>query len=243
MNLNPYKQNKHIIFDDDDDVIECIEEHDYAECGKDDSYKHDENLNKSTSNNLASSNHTGIKVLNVTLTKNLLKKEKSFGFHLKGDTNTDTHYINFVEENTAAHRAGLKPFDKVVNVNGVCVKYYKTSQLIEHISYETSLNSFKINLVIERKENENGGIANNLVKKMGANASSYNDENEIVNNSNFYKDDDDDDESNGYSSFFNSNDLLKRTFCKYFFLIYITWWLSKTWEDYCETRFFEWVLC
>ena len=52
---------------------------------------------------------------------------------------------------------------------------------------------------------------------MGANTSSYNDENETVNNSNFYKDDDDDVGSNGYSNFFNSNDLLKRTFCKYFF--------------------------
>ena len=117
----------------------------------------------SLKSNASSSNNKTIctTCLDVILVKNKLKKEKSFGFQLRGDELVKgKHYIENVENNTAASRVGLKKYDKIVRINGVCVSEFFISQVIQQIEYETSLNDYKLHLSVQRGRSMGNSISN-----------------------------------------------------------------------------------
>lgn len=93
-----------------------------------------------------------IKNLTFNLVKNRSKKEKSFGFQLKGESSKNgEHYIDLIEPNTPSERVGLKKLDKILKVNGISVEKLNINNLFDLLEYETSLNDFKLNLVVRRK--------------------------------------------------------------------------------------------
>ena len=114
------------------------------------------------------------------------KKEKSFGFQLRGDELVKgKHYIENVENNTAASRVGLKKYDKIVRINGVCVSEFFISQVIQQIEYETSLNDYKLHLSVQRGRNMGNSTSNedvlfNYNNEEMEDDSSYSNNQEIV---------------------------------------------------------------
>jgi C-terminal processing protease CtpA/Prc len=91
--------------------------------------------------------------LNITLLKNRAQNEISFGFDLLGENGSlrrGEHRIEGVDAGSAAHRANLKPGDRLVSVNGYNVQEMKADELFSLIEYETSVNSMKLNMVVLR---------------------------------------------------------------------------------------------
>ena len=169
------------------------------------------------------SNNSVIKCLDVILIKNKSRKEKSFGFQLRGDeTIKGKHFIEQVESGLAASRAGLRKCDKIVRVNGVCVSDFFISQLIQQIEYETSLNEIKLHLSVQREQVVDSGY------HMGnASASDLNYDNNCDNG----EEDDDD-------AYYANNQAIKYSLCMHCFDCLL--WISKivihmlyiTWEIY-----------
>lgn len=92
------------------------------------------------------------KTFNFSLVKIRSKREKSFGFELKGDSSDKgEHYVDNVEEDSPAGRVGLEKNDKIIKVNGIEVTHMNTNNLIDLLEYETELNDNKLNLVICRE--------------------------------------------------------------------------------------------
>lgn len=48
----------------------------------------------------------------------LIKTERGYGFHLHGEKNKGGQFIRKVEPGSSADQAGLKPGDRLVEVNG-----------------------------------------------------------------------------------------------------------------------------
>jgi C-terminal processing protease CtpA/Prc len=69
--------------------------------------------------------------------------ESSFGFEINGDLKE--HYLNSIEYGSAAFRAGLKDFDKIIKVNNVDVENSNASQLIDLIGVELTKEKSKSN--------------------------------------------------------------------------------------------------
>jgi hypothetical protein len=91
------------------------------------------------------------KTVQVTLIKDKLRNEKTFGFQLKGMPNLKScHYIDTIEPNSPAHRARLERYDKIIQVNGIDVEQFEINELIKQIQFESSLNEHKLNLVVVR---------------------------------------------------------------------------------------------
>jgi len=144
--------------------------------------------------------------LDVILVKNKLKKETSFGFQLRGDELVKgKHYIDNVDNGTAASRVGLRRQDKIIKVNGVCVSNFFISQLIHQIEYETSLNEFKLHLSVQRESSMGNSNSN------GEDISNYN---------NGGVEDEEDD------SYYSNNHAIVNSLCMYCKLNYLFYFFS-----------------
>ena len=87
--------------------------------------------------------------LSFTLVK--YKKEASFGFEVKSNSNqVGFHFLDSIEPNSAAERAGLLNDDRIVKVNNIDVQLLTGIDLIELIGIETRKDRFKLNLKIIR---------------------------------------------------------------------------------------------
>jgi C-terminal processing protease CtpA/Prc len=119
----------------------------------------DDQDSKPIINQMQRQNQSFVKLqqIDLKLVKNLMKKEQSFGFELKGDAKKHgDHYVESVEANSAAGRALMKPNDKIISVNGVNVENYNINSLFDLLEYETELNDIKLNLVVLRNVPYNG---------------------------------------------------------------------------------------
>nr|XP_061844141.1 Na(+)/H(+) exchange regulatory cofactor NHE-RF2-like [Nerophis lumbriciformis] len=63
----------------------------------------------------------------------LVKTERGYGFHLHGEKNKGGQFIRKVEAGSSAELAGLKPGDRVVEVNGENVEKESHLQVVERI--------------------------------------------------------------------------------------------------------------
>ena len=143
-------------------------------------------------------------ILDFILVKNKAQKETSFGFQLRGDETTKgKHFIDQVEPKLAGARAGLRPRDKIVCVNGVWVDNYYISQLIQQIEYETGLNEIKLHLSVQRET----PITAATNTRMGATGSG------MQRGEDGQLDDIDDD------SYYANNHAIKQTLCMFFRLV------------------------
>ncbi len=120
--------NKHIRFDDNDDTTSDSSDQ-----------EEDEDIRSSTESN----------VFNLTLNKKLNKT--TFGFQVRGDSNENgQHYVDFIENDSAAQHAGLKNQDKILKINGINVEHLNTKLLIDKLEKETKINNIRLNLTVTR---------------------------------------------------------------------------------------------
>ncbi|XP_051940967.1 Na(+)/H(+) exchange regulatory cofactor NHE-RF2 [Hippocampus zosterae] len=63
----------------------------------------------------------------------LIKTERGYGFHLHGEKNKGGQFIRKVEPGSSADQAGLKPGDRLVEVNGENVENDNHHQVVERI--------------------------------------------------------------------------------------------------------------
>uniref|UniRef100_A0A3Q2ZNE2 Na(+)/H(+) exchange regulatory cofactor NHE-RF n=1 Tax=Hippocampus comes TaxID=109280 RepID=A0A3Q2ZNE2_HIPCM len=63
----------------------------------------------------------------------LIKTERGYGFHLHGEKNKGGQFIRKVEPGSSADQAGLKPGDRLVEVNGENVESDNHHQVVERI--------------------------------------------------------------------------------------------------------------
>lgn len=81
----------------------------------------------------------------------LTKGERGYGFHLHGERNKGGQFIRKVEPGSSADLAGLKPGDRVVEVNGQNVEnesHHQVVNRIREVDYRTRL------LVVDRATDE-----------------------------------------------------------------------------------------
>jgi predicted metalloprotease with PDZ domain len=91
------------------------------------------------------------RTINMCLVKNRTRGDKSFGFELKGHSNSPgDHFVDVVEANSPAERAGLRHMDKITHVNGTQAEKYTINSLFDLLEYETNLNENKLNLIVSR---------------------------------------------------------------------------------------------
>jgi C-terminal processing protease CtpA/Prc len=130
--------NKHIRFDDEEDNDTDITKSNHTMMDID---KKDDQIDSSTKI-----------ILTLILRKDMKSQEKSFGFQLMGNKNEEgNHYVSHVEPNSPSSRADLKSMDKIIKVNGFDVRNFTINELFDYLEYETSLNEYKLVLVVERK--------------------------------------------------------------------------------------------
>lgn len=81
----------------------------------------------------------------------LTKGERGYGFHLHGERNKGGQFIRKVEPGSSADLAGLRPGDRVVEVNGQNVEnesHHQVVNRIREVDYRTRL------LVVDRATDE-----------------------------------------------------------------------------------------
>ena len=121
--------NKHIRFDDNDDTTS----------DSSDEEEEEDDIRSSTESN----------IFNLTLIKKLNKT--TFGFQVRGDSNENgQHYVDFIENDSAAQHAGLKNQDKILKINGINVQHLNTKLLIDKLEKETKINNIRLNLTVTR---------------------------------------------------------------------------------------------
>ena len=78
----------------------------------------------------------------------LIKGERGYGFHLHGERNRGGQFIRKVEPGSSADLAGLKPGDRVVEVNGENVESETHHQVSDFtVNYKTGQERNKLSEV------------------------------------------------------------------------------------------------